>query len=51
MEALQILKFQAKQELNFTEGWKEVDEVAELEGEEECVPVEDIEGYLKEFIE
>ena len=34
MEATQILKFQAKQELNFTEGLKEQDEVAELEGVE-----------------
>ena len=47
MEATQILKFQARQELSFTEGLKEQDEVAELEGVEEAVPVEDLRAYLR----
>ena len=42
MEATQILKFQAKQEVSFTEGLTEVEELAELEKEEEAVPVEDL---------
>ena len=49
MEATQILKFQARQakELSFTEGLKEEDEVAELEGVEKDTPVEDLRAYLK----
>jgi hypothetical protein len=49
VEATQILKFQAKhvKELNFTEGLKEQDEVAELEGVEAARPVEDLDGYLR----
>ena len=49
MEATQILKFQARQakELSFTEGLKEEDEVAELEGVEKNTPVEDLRAYLK----
>lgn len=51
MEATQILKFQAKQELNFTEGLKEGDEMAELEGVEAAMPVEDIRAYLRDIME
>ena len=51
MEALQVLKFQAKHELDFTVGLKEKDEVEELEEVEGAVPVEDMEDYFKEFIE
>jgi hypothetical protein len=51
MEATQVLKFQAKQEINFTEGLKEDDEVAELEKEEAAVPVEDLRAYLRDVIE
>jgi hypothetical protein len=51
MEATQILKFQAKQEINFTEGLKEADELAELEKEEEAVPVEDLRAYFKDVME
>lgn len=51
MEALQILKFQAKHELNFTIGLKEKDEVEELEEVEGAAPVEDMEDYLKELID
>ena len=49
MEALQILKFQAKykRELNFTEGLGEEEEIAELEGVEAVKPVEDLRAYLK----
>ena len=49
MEALQILKFQAKykRELNFTEGLGEKDEVAELEAVEAARPVEDLRAYLR----
>ncbi len=47
MEAIQILKFQAKnkRELNFTEGLGEEDEVAELEAVD--IPVEDLRNYLR----
>lgn len=47
MEAIQILKFQAKnkRELNFTEGLREEDEVAELEAVD--IPVEDLRNYLR----
>jgi hypothetical protein len=51
MEATQILKFQAKQEINFTEGLIEEDEVAELEKEEAAVPVEDLRAYLRDLVE
>jgi len=51
MEATQILKFQAKQELNFTEGLKEGDEMAELEGVEAAMPVEDLRAYLRDIME
>jgi hypothetical protein len=51
MEATQILKFQAKQEFNFTEGLKEAEEVAELEGVEAAEPVEDMRAYLREVNE
>ena len=51
MEATQILKFQAKQEVNFTEGLTEVEELAELEKEEEAVPVEDLRAYFKDVME
>lgn len=52
MEAIQILKFQAKniEELSFTEGLKEVDEMNELEKEEEATPVEDLRDYLKDIV-
>ena len=51
MGATQILKFQAKQEINFTEGLKEADEVAELEKKEEGVQVEDLRAYFKDVME
>jgi hAT family C-terminal dimerisation region len=51
MEALQVLKFHSKQDINFTQGLKEVDQVAELEEEEAAVPVEDMIGYLRDVIE
>jgi hypothetical protein len=51
MEATQILKFQAKQEINFTIGLNEEDEVAELEKEEAAVPVENLRVYLRDFLE
>jgi hypothetical protein len=51
MEATQILKFNAKKELNFTEGLKEKDEVEELEKEEAAIPVEDLKAYLREVDE
>ena len=51
MEATQILKFQARQELNFTEGLKEKEEEEELEGVEAAVPVEDLRSYLREINE
>ena len=51
METTQILKFQAKQEVNFTEGLTEVEELAELEKEEEAVPVEDLRAYFKDVME
>jgi hypothetical protein len=49
MEATQILKFQAKhvKEIIFTEGLRELDEVAELEGVEMARPVEDLRAYLR----
>ena len=49
MEATQILKFQAKyvKEIIFTEGLREQDEVAELEGVEVARPVEDLRAYLR----
>jgi hypothetical protein len=51
MEATQILKFQAKQEINFTIGLNEEDEVAELEKEEAAMPVENLRVYLRDFLE
>lgn len=51
MEATQILKFQANQDINFTEGLKEKDELEELEKKEGGVPVEDMRAYLRDFIE
>ena len=51
MQATQILKFHAKQDINFTEGLKEADEVAELEKEEEGVQVEDLRAYFKDVME
>jgi len=51
MEATQILKFNAKKELNFTEGLREKDEVEELEKEEAAIPVEDLKAYLREVDE
>jgi hAT family C-terminal dimerisation region len=47
MEATQVLKFQAKQEIDFTVGLNSHDEEAELEGKEEAAPVEDIKAYLR----
>ena len=41
----------AKQEINFTEGLKEADEVAELEKEEDGVQVEDLRAYFKDVKE
>ena len=48
MEAIQILKFQAKykREINFTEGLTEKDEMAELEGVEEARPMKNLRAYL-----
>jgi hAT family C-terminal dimerisation region len=53
VQALQILKFQGRhmKELNFTEGLKESEEMAELEADEATRPVEDMSAYLKEVAE
>ena len=53
MEALQILKFQAKykRELSFTEGLKEKDELDELEETETTRPVEDLRNFLNSMQE
>ena len=47
MKATQVLKFQAKQEIDFTVGLNSHDEEAELEGKEEAASVEDIKAYLR----
>jgi len=47
MEAMQILKFQAKyKRLNFTEGLKEKDDLDDLEDRELVRPAEDIRALL-----
>jgi len=53
MEALQILKFQAKhkRELSFTEGLKEKDELDDLEETEAVRPTEDLRAFLNSMRE
>ena len=48
MEAMQILKFQAKSKrvLSFTEGLGEDEELADLEEREEVAPMEDLWSML-----
>ena len=46
MEATQILKIHAKQEIYFSAGINSYDKEAELEGKEEGASVEDIKAYL-----
>jgi hypothetical protein len=48
VEALQLLKFSTKQGrgMNFTQGWKKEDEIADLVRREEEQPVEDLHTFL-----
>jgi hypothetical protein len=48
VEALQLLKFSTKQSrgMNFTQGWKKEDEIANLVRREEEQPVEDLCTFL-----
>jgi hAT family C-terminal dimerisation region len=48
VEALQLLKFSTKQGrgMNFTQGWKKEDEIADLVRREEEQPVEDLCTFL-----
>jgi len=48
IEALQLLKFSTKQGrgMNFTQGWKKEDEIADLVRREEEQPVEDLRTFL-----
>ena len=48
VEALQLLKFSTKQGrgMNFTQGWKKEDEIANLVRREEEQPVEDLRTFL-----
>jgi hypothetical protein len=48
VEALQLLKFSTKQGrgMNFTQGWKKEDEIADLVRREEEQPVEDLRTFL-----
>jgi hypothetical protein len=48
VEALQLLKFSTKQGrgMNFTQGWKKEDEIADLVRREEEQPIEDLCTFL-----
>jgi hAT family protein len=51
VEALQLLKYATKQGrgMDFNEGLKAANELAELEKREEMMPVEDLNTYLRDF--